>query len=105
MNSGMDRPISEVFSELHRRAGTGFRHAPFTLAFWIGLVFAGGMGIWVEVWNLAMTAFADPTRVGLDSLRTAISTFFPAVIGATSLQMAFEDELKSHRGVALEPDS
>lgn len=67
------------------------------MAFWVGLVFAGGMGIWLEIYKLVFA----PEVNGLDSLRTAISTFFPAVIGATSLQMAFEDQLKSNRGVAV----
>lgn len=67
------------------------------MAFWIGVLGAGGLGIWLEVWKLMI----DSDVRNLDSLRTAIATFFPAVIGATSLQMAFEDELKSNRGVAF----
>lgn len=95
--TGSEGPVGTVFRELHKRARSGFRHAPFKMAFWVGLVFAGGMGIWLEVYKLIF----DPEITKLDSLRTAISTFFPAVIGATSLQMAFEDELKANRGVAV----
>lgn len=97
----MERPIGVVIQELHRRAQNGFRHAPFTVAFWAGLVVAGGLGVWVEIYNLAIDAFVDPAHAPLDALRTAISTFFPAVIGATSLQMAYEDELKANRGLAV----
>ncbi|ATE66797.1 hypothetical protein CMV14_22250 [Rhizorhabdus dicambivorans] len=99
--TGMERPISVVIQELHRRARNGFRHAPFTLAFLFGLVFAGGFGVWLEVWNLMLTSASDPAFGNLAPLRTALSTYFPAVIGAAAMQMTFEDDQKANRGIAI----
>ena len=88
---------NEVFKNLHQRAKSGFKHATFQQAFWVGLVLAGGIGVWLEAYKLIW----HPQDSSLAALRSAISTFFPAVIGATSLQMAFEDSLKANRGIAF----
>ena len=93
-----------MFGELHGSAREGFKHAPFQMAFWIGVVVFGGLGIWFEVYNLvkevAFTAEPLPPE-HLRSLRIAVAVFFPAIAGATSLQMVFEENPKAHRGFAL----
>ena len=72
------------------------------MAFWIGIVLFGGLGIWFEVYNLVKalvlgTAGGDLWR----PLRIAVAGLFPAIVGATSLQMVFEDKIKAPRGAAV----
>jgi len=96
------RPIYDLVRELHRRAREGFKHAPFQMAFWIGVVLFGGLGIWFEVYNLIKALILGSAEQELwRPLRIAVAGFFPAIIGATSLQMVFEDEIKAHRGAAV----
>jgi len=78
------------------------------MAFWIGVVTFGGLGVWFEVYNLVKeliwgSAHNDQAQDQqmLRPLRIAVAVFFPAIIGATSLQVVFEDKIKSHRGVAV----
>ena len=98
------KPVLEVLSELHSAAREGFGHAPFLMAFWIGVVVFGGLGVWFEVYNLikelALGPPAHPPEL-LRPLRIAVAVFFPAIAGATSLQMVFEENPKAHRGFAV----
>lgn len=75
----------------------GFRHAPFTLAFFGGLVAFGAIGVWIELYWL----LTDPGTTGLGGLRSAVSTFFPAIFCSVALQMTFEDGLKAVRGIGV----
>lgn len=98
------QPLREMFGELHRSAREGFKHAPFKMAFWIGVVVFGGLGIWFEVYNLAKEVALSGKPLPADylrPLRIAVAVFFPAIAGATSLQMVFEENPKAHRGFAV----
>lgn len=98
------KPILAVFGELHRSAREGFNHAPFQMAFWIGVVVFGGLGVWFEVYNLIKELAFGSTVLPpeyLRPLRIAVAVFFPAIAGATSLQMVFEENPKAHRGFAV----
>lgn len=99
-----ETPITDLVTELQRRSREGFKHAPFKMAFWIGVLLCGGLGVWFELYRLVkhliLTSGAMDAE-GLLPLRTAVATFFPAIIGATSLQMALEERVKSVRGVAV----
>lgn len=96
------RPIRDLARELNRRAGEGFKHAPFKITFWVGVVACGGLGVWFEVYNLMKELLHGPVDANpLRPLRIAVAVFFPAIVGATSLQMVFENDIKAHRGAAV----
>ena len=98
------KPVQAVFGELHSSAREGFRHAPFKMAFWIGVVVFGGLGIWFEVYNLVKEVAFRTTPLPTDylrPLRIAVAVFFPAIAGGTSLQMVFEENPKAHKGFAV----
>ena len=86
-----------MFRKLNQRALSGFEHTPFILAFLFGVLLCGGLGVWVEAYKLVV----NPPSSSLQALRGAVSTFFPALMGATSLQMAFDEPSKTSRGVAV----
>jgi hypothetical protein len=99
-----DRPIRDLLHELNRRAKEGFKHAPFKMTFWVGVVLCGGLGVWYEIYKILtelINGHDTQDSKLLQPLRTAFATFFPAIIGTVSLQMVFEDENKSHRGAAV----
>tara|TARA_R110000787_G_C13419772_1_gene444788 strand:- start:1306 stop:1848 length:543 start_codon:yes stop_codon:yes gene_type:complete len=68
--------------EMHRRTFAPFKSVPFVFYFILAIVVLGGLGVWVEV---AKTQLNQNWKV--DGLLTALSTFFPALIGSASLQL------------------
>jgi hypothetical protein len=54
--------------------------------FLVGVVFFGGAGIWAEVWSY----FSKAHSPSFDSLRTALVTFFPAIVGGAVFQLVLE---------------
>jgi hypothetical protein len=64
---------------------------PFVIYVFLGIILFGGLGIWTELLKYIL---ADKPDVA--GLITAIMTFFPALVGATSIQLilaASEDKV------------
>ncbi|TXC71319.1 hypothetical protein FSB78_10475 [Sphingomonas ginsenosidivorax] len=87
----------ELGHDLWRRTKRPLRHATF-VSFFIGSVVGiGGLGIWVELINLGR----GDSPVDLASLRTALATFFPALVGSTCFQIILGRYLKALKAVTF----
>jgi len=72
-------------------------HVTFGLYFFIGVVVFGGLGFWYECARLWNNPAAGPS-----AMLTSLVTFFPALVGSTSIQMIFEeDENRRMRAFAV----
>jgi len=88
---------ARLFDEVKRRWHEPRSHPTFAL-FFIGsfLIFAA-IGVWLE---LAKLVFGIGNEHGsAAALRTAIATYFPAVLGSSVLQLAISDSLRSLRAL------
>jgi hypothetical protein len=64
---------------------------PFVIYVFLGIILFGGLGIWTELLKYFLSDKPD-----LSGLITAIMTFFPTLVGATSIQLilaASEDKV------------
>lgn len=84
-------------ADLLRRTTKPLRHVTFVMYFLASVVAIGGLGLWVELINYARA----PGTGDLTAVRTAIATFFPALIGSTCLQIILGDYLKQLRAFAF----
>ncbi len=88
---------SDFRSDLARRTRIPFAHVTFVIYFVASIVLIGGLGLWVELIN-----YARSTGPGdLTSVRTAVATFFPALIGSTCLQVQIGKFQKQARAVSF----
>lgn len=87
---------NEFGDDLARRTRQPLRHATYCFFFVASVVIVGGLGIWLEIVLLARSAAPDAA-----SLKTAIATFFPALIGSTCLQILFGTYLKALRAFSI----
>ncbi|QFT75882.1 hypothetical protein [Ruegeria sp. THAF33] len=78
--------------EIRRRTFAPFKSVPFVFYFILAIVVLGGLGIWVEV---AKSQLDQNWKV--DGLLTALSTFFPALIGSASLQLILKSTDRSDK--------
>ena len=82
-----------LLGELGKRTTDPLRSVPFVIYTFIGTLFLGGLGIWTEVVKILLSK----PPVELASLLTAISTFFPALVGSAALQLVFAAANKSDK--------
>ncbi|QUJ78339.1 hypothetical protein KDD17_18290 [Sulfitobacter albidus] len=68
--------------EIWRRSWQPFKNVPFVFYVVLAIICLGGLGIWVEVIKGQLGQATDNS-----GLLTALSTFFPALIGSASLQL------------------
>lgn len=81
--------------ELKRRLAAPRKH-PTYLAFFIGsFVMFAAFGVWLEVVKLALGLGEAPASTA--GLRTAIATYFPAILGSVAMQLAISETLRSLR--------
>ena len=71
--------------ELIRRTKQPWKHVSLVLYVLVAIVVFGGLGIWVEIVKIGT---ADEFR-GTSELFAAMATFYPALVGASALQMIF----------------
>ena len=83
--------------ELRRRTIAPIRHATFWAYLMLGVIGVGALGVWLEIVRYRYGT-NDATS---ESILTAVVTFFPALIGSSSLQVIFQDTLKPMRAVAM----
>lgn len=84
-------------ADLARRTKKPLKHVTFVMYFLGSVVAIGGLGLWVELINYARTSGPGDAA----SVRTAIATFFPALIGSTCLQIILGNYLKQLRATAF----
>ena len=70
--------------ELKRRTCEPFRYVPFVMYVFLAIVLFGGLGIWAEIVKLLMSG---TTKADLSGIVTAITTYYPTLIGASCLQL------------------
>lgn len=88
---------ARLASEVKRRWQEPGGHPTFGL-FFVGsfLVFAA-IGVWLELFKLAFGI--GPESGSAASLRTAIATYFPAILGSSILQLMISETLRSLRAL------
>jgi putative Ca2+/H+ antiporter (TMEM165/GDT1 family) len=72
-----------LWREIGRRTTQPFSHAPFVFYVLLAILGLGCLGIWVELIKVALST-GQPSY---DGVLTALATFFPAMIGSSSLQL------------------
>jgi hypothetical protein len=97
MSIAVDGGWADFRADLMRRTRRPLSHVTFVMHFLLSVVAIGGLGLWVELLNYSRAG----TPENLMSVRTAIATFFPALIGSTCLQMILGSFLKQLRIFAL----
>ncbi|GLS00441.1 hypothetical protein GCM10007859_04470 [Brevundimonas denitrificans] len=82
-----------LIEQLGKRTVGPIKSFPFVVYVLIGIVLFGGLGIWAELLRLTVAQTppavtgAIPVPPALTGVITAILTFFPTLIGSTSLQL------------------
>ena len=79
--------------QLRQRTYDPIKNAPFVIYVFLATVMFGGLGIWIEVLKIAISK----TPVDFSGLITSIITFFPTLIGPTSLQLVLLSASKSDK--------
>lgn len=88
--------------ELKRRTIQPASHVSFALYFFVAVIVLGGAGIWLEMYAyLFYVATPEGPGPSAAALRTAVTTFFPALAGTSCMQLIWEnDEFRSVRAFA-----
>jgi len=79
--------------ELRQRLATPLNQFSFWVFVLIGVILSGGIAIWVEVAKFIPGIGAVPH---VETLRTALDTYFPAIGCAAAVQLAFAAEHKKY---------
>jgi hypothetical protein len=79
--------------ELRQRIKRPVGHFSFWVFILLGVILFGGIAIWVELVKLIPGIGGTPR---IESLRTAIDTYFPAIGCAAAVQLAFAGESKKY---------
>lgn len=69
--------------EISRRTFQPFSDVPFVFYVLLAIIGLGCLGIWVELIKVVMSS----DQPNYDGVLTALATFFPALIGSSSLQL------------------
>jgi len=69
--------------EVFRRTTQPFSDFPFVIYVLLAIIGLGCLGIWVELTKLSLSSGVR----NYDGVLTALATFFPALIGSSSLQL------------------
>lgn len=92
-----------LWNELVKRTKSPTRHVSFVIYFLVAVVIFGGMGIWTELRSYFVFVPTEKTPCAtLESVRTAIITFFPALAGSAGMQLIWaENKDRSLRAFAF----
>ena len=88
---------ARLAKEVKRRWQEPNGHPTFGLFFVASFLLFAAAGIWLELVRLAISLSTDSWSV--TPLRTAIATYFPAILGAAVLQLQISDALRSLRAL------
>jgi hypothetical protein len=69
--------------ELLKRTRDPVKHVPFVIYVFLAIVMFGGLGIWIEILKIVISK----SPVEFFGLITSVITFFPTLIGSTTLQL------------------
>jgi len=72
--------------ELRRRTREPTANFPFVVFLVLGVMLFGGLGVWVELLKFVISS----SPAGLAGIITAVLTFFPTLIGTTSIQLVLD---------------
>ncbi|WP_075632285.1 hypothetical protein [Novacetimonas hansenii] len=86
----------DLCDDLKRRSRQPCSHPTFVFFFLSSVVIIGGIGIWLEFVFLYNSDWKDPTN-----LKSALATFFPALIGSTCLQLLLQDTSKALKAISI----
>lgn len=87
-----------LFDEVKRRWREPQAHPTFGLFFVGSFLIFGAVGVWLELAKLVFGI--GPEHGSASALRTAVATYFPAVLGSSVLQLAISDSLRSLRALS-----
>lgn len=88
----------ELLEEIKRRSLEPFEQISFIVYFLVAILGLGGLGVWVELHHWIYDPSCHPS---LSGLRTAVNTFYPALAGASALQLVFSEQAKHIRSFAI----
>lgn len=91
METEEDGPYKRFWKELKRRTRNPLSDATFIFYVVFGVLVFGGLGVWIEV----VKVYLPGQSVDTQGIRTALAVFYPALIGAASLQLVLESVRKS----------
>ncbi len=94
---------ARLTEEVKRRWKEPSKHPTFALFFVASFLIFAATGVWLEFCKLIF-GFGSPTGSPTGStaaLRTAIATYFPAVLGSAILQLIISDALRSLRALSM----
>lgn len=84
-------PYMRFWKEIKRRTVNPLTDLTFIFYVFFGVVVFGGLGVWIEV----VKYYLPGQFVDMQGIRTALAVFYPALIGAASLQLVLESVRKS----------
>lgn len=85
MSNQKIRPYRQFAKEMGRRTSSSFLDFTFVLYVFLGVLLFGGLGIWSEV---VKNLIGDEWR--WDAIMQALATYYPALIGAATIQLILE---------------
>jgi hypothetical protein len=85
--------------EITRRWRAPSGHPTFAIFFFLSFLVFAAAGVWLEFLKLCFGWGAE--QGSASALRTAIATYFPAVLGSSILQLAISDSLRSLRALGM----
>lgn len=74
--------------QVAERSSRPWEHVRFCTNFLVGVFVFGGIGFWFEF----IRFLGAPSEAGQDAMLTALITLIPALVGATALQLVFEND-------------
>ena len=86
-----------LWLELARRTREPLGHPSFVIYFLLAVVGFAGLGLWLELYAYFTTVPAP----SFGPLRTALTTFFPALAGSTALQLIWAEHQRFLRSFAV----
>ncbi|ANG98809.1 hypothetical protein A8A54_19635 [Brucella pseudogrignonensis] len=92
---GYDR----LFGEVKRRWREPSGHPTFGLFFFGSFMLFAAIGVWLEFFRFLFSIGTQD--ISSTALRTAIATYFPAILGAAVLQLLISETLRSLRALGF----
>lgn len=93
----MTSPYKRFRAEVARRTVVPLSDATFLFFVFFGILVFGALGVWIEVMKIILSA----EQSSWDGIVTALAAFYPALIGAASLQLVLESVRKSDKLMAI----
>lgn len=89
--------VALLWDELVKRFFAPMEHVSFWVYLTVGVIIYGGLPVWLELY---LCLAGGPTATS-EHLRVALTTFSPALVGAISTQLIFEEAGRDKRMMAF----